>query len=351
MKKKKKALLWVLTGILAVLLLFCGVYHRSIALSLDNLTAERFPDPVTDPWEGGRTVRNIPYSSVSESDYLNLYLPEGVDNPPLLVLIHGGGFIAGTAETRQTQLMYCYFRDQGYAVASVNYRLAQEAPFPAALEDCKAAIRFLRAHAGDYGYDAERICLFGESAGGYLATMCAFTNDEEFNALPFLGQTEENNPSARVDVLVDYYPFVALTGLDADLKEIGCSRLFYDLANGWARGKLEGFEDFTSYWLRQNISQMTPEERQSADPFFYLEKNGAELQNLSVWLIHGESDITVPIPSSNRLYAAMQAQLDSGRLVYRVVPRQGHASDPLYADSIREEIQSWMSDQLRSSHS
>jgi acetyl esterase/lipase len=231
-------------------------------------------------------------------------------------------------------------------LASVNYRLAQEAPFPAAIEDCKAAIRFLRAHAEEYGYQAERICLFGESAGGYLATMCAFTNDEEFNSLSFLGQTEESNPSARVDVLVDYYPFVSLTGLDEDLKEIGCSRLFFDLANGWVNGNLEGFEDFASYWLRQNISQMTPEERQSADPFRYLEKNGAELKHLSVWLIHGESDITVPIPSSNRLYAAMQAQLDPGRLVYRQIPRQGHASDPLYADSILREIEEWMARQV-----
>ena len=346
MKSKKKPLLWVLAGLLAILLLLGGMYHRSIALSLDNLTAEHVPDPVVDPWDGGRTLRNIPYSSVSQSDYLNLYLPDGVENPQLFVLIHGGGFLAGTAETKQTQLMYRHFRDRGYAVASVNYRLAQEAPFPAAIEDCKAAIRFLRAHAEEYGYQAERICLFGESAGGYLATMCAFTNDEEFNSLSFLGQTEESNPSARVDVLVDYYPFVSLTGLDEDLKEIGCSRLFFDLANGWVNGNLEGYEDFASYWLRQNVSQMTPEERRLADPFWYLEKNGAERKDLSVWLIHGDSDITVPIPSSHRLYAAMREHLDPGRLVYRVVPHQGHASDPLYADSILREIEEWMATQL-----
>ena len=346
MKKKKKTLLWVLAGILAVLLLFCGIYHRSVALSLDNLTAAHLPDPSVDPWEGGRTLRNIPYASVSESDYLNLYLPDGVENPRLFVLIHGGGFIAGTAETRQTQLMYRYFRDRGYAVASVNYCLAQEAPFPAAIEDCKAAIRFLRAHAEEYGYDADRIALFGESAGGYLATMCAFTTDEEFNDLPFLGQTGENDPSARVELLVDYYPFVSLTGLDADLKEIGCSRLFFDLANSWQNGSIGAYEDFASCWLRKNISQMTPEERQIADPFYYLEKNGDALQDLSVWLIHGESDITVPIPSSHRLYACMQEQLGPDRAFFRIVPHQGHASDPLYGDAILEEIQSWMAARL-----
>jgi hypothetical protein len=56
----------------------------------------------------------------------------------------------------------------------------------------------------------------------------------------------------------------------------------------------------------------------------------------------------VPIPSSDQLYAAMQAQLDPGRLVYRVVPHQGHAGDPLYADSILAEIRDWMSAQLLS---
>ena len=67
---KKKSLLWALLGVLAILLLFCGIYHRSIALSLDNLTVERFADPAVDPWDGGKTILNIPYASVSESDYL-----------------------------------------------------------------------------------------------------------------------------------------------------------------------------------------------------------------------------------------------------------------------------------------
>lgn len=343
--KRKKTILWVLAGLL-VILLFCGIYHRSIALSLENLTVEHYAAPDIDSWEGGKAYLNIPYADLSESDYLNLYMPDGVENPQLFVLIHGGGFIAGTAETRQTQLMYRYFRDHGYAVATVNYRLAQEAPFPAAIEDCKAAIRFLRANAEDYGYNAERIALFGESAGGYLATMCAFTNDREFNDLPFIGQTEENDPSAKVDVLVDYYPFVSLTGLDADLKEIGLSRLFFNLANGWVKGNLDGYEDFASFWLRRNISEMTPEERQAADPFWYLEKNWADLQDLAVWLIHGDADITVPIPSSNRLYASMGEVLDPERVVYRVVPHMGHASDPLYADSILAEIEAWMAAQL-----
>ena len=77
-----------------------------------------------------------------------------------------------------------------------------------------------------------------------------------------------------------------------------------------------------------------------------MEKNGKELENLAVWLIHGESDITVPIPSSNRLYAGMRENLDQDRLVYRMAEHMGHASDPLYADSILAEIEAWMAAQL-----
>ena len=91
---------------------------------------------------------------------------------------------------------------------------------------------------------------------------------------------------------------------------------------------------------------MTPEERQIADPFWYLEKNGEERGDLAVWLIHGDADITVPIPSSNRLYASMGEVLDPQRVVYRVVPHMGHASDPLYAESVLEEIEIWMAAQL-----
>ena len=92
-------------------------------------------------WTGGKSYKNVQYSEVSASDYLNLYVPDDDNPPPLLVLVHGGGFVTNDCESRQAQLMYQYFRDHGWACATVNYRLAQEAFFPAAVEDVKCAVR------------------------------------------------------------------------------------------------------------------------------------------------------------------------------------------------------------------
>lgn len=216
----------VLTGVLVR-------YHRAVCAVACNWTAPVYKLDRVQDWCGGKTYKGVQYASVSPTDYVDIYIPSQKTPPPLFVLIRGGGFVSNDANSRQAQLMYHYFRDHGFACASVNYRLAQEAAFPAGVEDCKAAIRFLRAHAEEYGYDAERIAVWGESAGGYLAVMGAVTNDNEFNSLPFIGQGELGDVSAKVDVLVDYYSAVEL-GLEEDFKAIGFPKFVTDVANRWA---------------------------------------------------------------------------------------------------------------------
>ena len=95
---------------------------------------------------------------------------------PLVVFIHGGGWEHGdkagdSLNPNNLQLLW-----DGYAMASVNYRLAPGAIWPAQIEDCKAAIRWLRVHADQYGYDASRIAVMGESAGGQLVAMLGATS-------------------------------------------------------------------------------------------------------------------------------------------------------------------------------
>ena len=337
-----KRLLWILLLGLAILALLAICNWRTVTLTWYNLTVPQVRLPESDDWSGGEIFLKVPYAAESEAEYLDLYVPETQgEKPRLLVIIHGGGFIAGDSQTKQARLMLRYFRDRGYACATVNYRLAQEAAFPAALLDCKAAIRFLRANAERYGYDAEKIVLFGESAGGYLASMCAFTTDEEFGDLPFLGQTGENAPSAMVDALLDYYPYLNWYGDRDDFRTIGYARPFADLANSWMKGNTGDFSDPGSYWLRREVGELSPEELETIDPLAYLEKNAGELTKLSVYLVHGDADITVPIPSSDRLAEACRTALD-GRIVYRVLPHMGHASDPLYSDEVLGEIARWL---------
>ncbi|MCX6093311.1 MAG: alpha/beta hydrolase [Candidatus Bipolaricaulota bacterium] len=118
----------------------------------------------------GETLRDIEYAVVDGiSLKLDLYLPDApsAKPAPLVVYIHGGAWISGDKTPTHAPAVL----GPQYAVASVNYRLAQQAPFPAQIHDCKAAVRWLRAHAGTYGIDSNRIGAWGSSAGGHLAAL------------------------------------------------------------------------------------------------------------------------------------------------------------------------------------
>ena len=111
---------------------------------------------------------------------LDLAFPKNPgDKPrPALVIIHGGGWIEGDKSSFTSLEIWAPgniidFASHGFVAATVNYRMSGEAPFPAALEDCKCAVRWLRAHAHDYHVDVNRIGAYGNSAGGHLALLLA----------------------------------------------------------------------------------------------------------------------------------------------------------------------------------
>ena len=345
--KQKGKWLWTLPVALAVIVITLAVNYKTVHIVFCNLTVPTYSLSESRDWNEGTTYWQVSYSDVSFSDYVNIYVPDSGETPPLYVIIHGGGFITNDAESKQAQLMYRYFRDHGFACATVNYRLAQEAAFPAAIEDCKAAIRFLRAHAGEYGYNADRIAVFGESAGGYLAVMCAVTNDEEFNDLPFIGQDETGDVSAKVSVLVNYYGHLEKTGLDEDLRALKLPKIIYQIANSWISGDvLNGYEDIDSYWQRKNVSEMTQEELAVSDPYTYIEENLTKDSDLSVWIIHGDCDITVPYLQSERLNDRLVDLLGTNRVTYLLVPNMGHGSDPLYSDEQLGLLEAYLRDKL-----
>lgn len=116
---------------------------------------------------------DIVYATAGDTDLaLDLHLPADADAPPpLVVWIHGGAWRAGSKADPPAR-----FAESGFALASVEFRQATAAPFPAMVHDIKAAIRFLRANAQRYGYSAERIAIAGISSGGHLAALVGVTN-------------------------------------------------------------------------------------------------------------------------------------------------------------------------------
>jgi len=119
-----------------------------------------------------KQIKDVVYATVDGRPLaLDLYLPTDHARHVLLVWVHGGAWNTGTKGGVPSQLVR-----SGLAVASVDFRQASEARFPAQVHDIKAAIRFLRANAATYGYRADRIVIAGASSGGHLAALVGVTN-------------------------------------------------------------------------------------------------------------------------------------------------------------------------------
>jgi acetyl esterase/lipase len=146
--------------------------QRCLALRVAALSCAMWMLQPTSAADAARNINDIPYARVAARTLaLALHLPAGVADPPLVVYVHGGAWRDGNKDEYPRFLV-----TQGFAVASVDFRSSEEARFPADVHDIKAAVRFLRAKARDYGYAGERIAISGSSSGGHLAAMVGTTN-------------------------------------------------------------------------------------------------------------------------------------------------------------------------------
>ena len=171
------------------------------------------PPPYRPPVEfltradGTRIFAGLSYALVSgyRPLQLDVWVPPAASPPPLVVWIHGGAWLSGDRrylpETLRPNQLFDALGTAGLAVATVDYRHAREAPFPAQLHDVKAALRYLRAFAAELGVDAARAGVWGESAGGHLAALLALTAGR-----PDLeGDVGVPGRAGGVDAVVDWY--------------------------------------------------------------------------------------------------------------------------------------------------
>jgi len=167
---------------------------------------------------------NVAYATQSPEQRVDIYLPKGVKNPPLMIWTHGGGFVFGDEDGMKFDdeaKMLEVFIKNGIAVASVNYRLAQMAPFPASGQDAKLAIRFLRANAAQYGFNPKKFATGGGSAGAYLALMGAFTANQ---SSVFDTPTDPNlKTSTAVSAVFDLFGNVNFITMSANKAKYPCT--------------------------------------------------------------------------------------------------------------------------------
>src|SRR5688572_24058598 len=137
---------------------------------------------------------------------LDLYVPKSSANVPLIIFVHGGGFSGGDKGSQDPSR----FLSEGYAFASINYRLSGDAIFPAQIEDCKAAVRWLRANAATYNLDPAYFGAWGTSAGGHLVAMLGTTGQTTF-----FDVGENLGVLSRVQAVADWFGPTDFLQMDA----------------------------------------------------------------------------------------------------------------------------------------
>jgi acetyl esterase/lipase len=214
---------------------------------------------------GVKAHRDLEYvKNGHERQKLDLYLPEKADGPlPVVVWVHGGGWRGGSKE----RCPAIPFASKGFAVASVNYRLSQHATYPAQIEDCKAALRWLRANATTYRLIPDRIGVWGASAGGHLVALLGTAGD-----VKELDRGEHLDQSSRVQAVCNWFGPADFSRMGGPSPDSPVTRLF--------GGTVAERKDLAT--------QASPVTHASKDDPPFL-------------IMHGDQDKLVPLAQSERL--------------------------------------------------
>jgi acetyl esterase/lipase len=238
---------------------------------------------------------------------LDLYLPDGGKKWPLIIWIHGGGFRTGS---KRDNVPLSYL-EQGFAIASLNYRLSKEAIFPAQIEDVKAAVRWLRANAKRYRLDPEHFAAWGESAGAHLAALLGVTgNTDAFEVGDYL------ETSSTVQAVVDYYGPTDFLQMDTQ---------------GQGRGMIHDDPDSPESALVGGPIQMHKDRVATANPISHVSGDARPFL-----VVHGDRDTLVPWQQSLILHEALCAQGVDSTLYTVIGEGHGYFKDPKVAELTRQ---------------
>jgi len=247
---------------------------------------------------------------------LDLHLPEEFQGRlPVILWVHGGGWRAGNKRSSPPLWMVRH----GYAVASINYRLSQEAIFPAQIQDCKAAVRWLRANSSKYQLDPNRIGAWGASAGGHLVALLGTSADvAELEAVP-----ASQVHSSRVQAVVDYFgptDFLKMSEFPG--------RINHDAP------------DSPESLLIGGPIQQNKDKAARANPITWAGAGDAPFL-----IVHGKEDPLVPVNQSELLAAALEKAGVPVKL--HIVAGAGHGGREFRAPEVRRMVRSFFDQRLK----
>lgn len=272
--------------------------------------------------EGTVIHSDIAYAADTlKSHTLDLYLPPHRNKTlPLLIWIHGGGWIAGNQYNDMdymTRTLKAVF-EQGYAVASINYRYSTTAVFPAQIQDCNQSVEFLYENSGKYTLDKERFAVIGFSAGGHLASLMATSNNNTIEEFYY----NKVKPRFKIRAAIDFF------GPSDFIARIGSMKLD------------EGDKKSTSTLLLGAQPVNRPDLAKFASPTTYVDKADPPFL-----IFHGDKDVTVPITLSKLLDSYLK--LANVHSEFVIVSGAPHAGKLFGSEEIKNKILGFLNTYLK----
>jgi acetyl esterase/lipase len=255
-----------------------------------------------------------PVPATTIGNLLDLYIPQvpGQKELPLLIWTTGSAWFSDNGKAGAAAIAE-EFIPRGYAVAGVSVRSSLQVKFPGQLFDIRAAIRWLRSHAEEYGIDSDRIAIMGNSSGGWVSAIAATTGD----ILQLDGEPDVGGVSSAVQASVPFFPPTAFLQMDQQTLE---QKETYDLPFLPIIVHDAPFSPESS--LIGCPIQTCPETTEAANPIAYV--NGLEPP---IHVFHGTFDRLLPPGQSEALYEALQAA--GSEASFTLVDDAGHSVDDI----------------------
>ncbi len=292
----------------------------SITLNRDAFLAS---EPEIDVTQFRRVELDLPYADQSPNQILDVWYPQDGDGPyPVVILFHGGAFAAGHKRSFYITSMAKPI-SQGYAVATVEYRLYTEALWPAQLIDGKAAIRYLRANAERLNLDPDRFALWGNSAGGNVTQLLAVTGDR-----PDCDDLSVGVPaSTKIQAAIAWYTTSELMSAEQFGTDIAEKRSATGAGKGMMPNDGEGTTSMFGALLGY-LPLLYPERTQTASPIAYVDENCPPML-----LEHGTNDLVIDYHQSVYMYEKIRAVCGEGRAELVLFEGEPHGSQVIKGDA------------------
>ena len=283
------------------------------ALALVGAAVAVHAQPAQRPAGPAPTVRDITYATTDSASraghLLDLYIPSGSTGPmPVVIFSSGSAWMANNGRQGGPALA-AELNKAGYAVAGVAIRNSGQTKFPGQLHDIKAAIRWLRANAGKYNLNPDRIGIAGESSGGWVAAMAAVTGD----VAELEGNLGTTGVSSAVQAAIAYYPPTDFLQMDAWALKPCDPSVGMSPTSAFCH---DGPESPESRLVGCAI-QTCKEKTQRANPIGYVSSADAPIM-----IIHGGTDPLVPHAQGELLYQALNKACRDA--VFISLPVAGH---------------------------